>query len=273
MKRIISLIICAVVVLSLSACGEGNTKKDNSNDVVAQGAESNFEWDGNLIVGLTEEGCRAKELVIPECCEGFGGSIFIGKDNAVETVSFSNNNDISLNGVFAGAKKIKSVTLPTGLTKIGNMDFWLCEALEEINIPASVVTIGEAAFQDCSKLKKVVLGEATKDIQEYAFDGCESLNTVIFPDGVETIGEYAFYECVCLNTVTLPKSLKNIGKFAFANGGLTEITVPEEVQLDSFDTTSFIQTNSTVKVIVRSGSWMDQNFDNVFENGYIKEAN
>lgn len=37
MKRIISLIICAVVVLSLSACGEGNTKKDNSNDVVAQG--------------------------------------------------------------------------------------------------------------------------------------------------------------------------------------------------------------------------------------------
>lgn len=58
-----------------------------------------------------------------------------------------------------------------------------------------------------------------------------------------------------------------------ANGGLTEITVPEEVQLDSFDTTSFIQTNSTVKVIVRSGSWMDQNFDNVFENGYIKEAN
>lgn len=27
MKRIISLIICAVVVLSLSACGEGNTKK------------------------------------------------------------------------------------------------------------------------------------------------------------------------------------------------------------------------------------------------------
>ncbi len=96
---------------------------------------------------------------------------------------------------------------------------------------------------------------------------------MIFPDGVETIGEYAFYECVCLNTVTLPKSLKNIGKFAFANGGLTEITVPEEVQLDSFDTTSFIQTNSTVKVIVRSGSWMDQNFDNVFENGYIKEAN
>lgn len=107
MKRIISLIICAVVVLSLSACGERNTKKDNSNDVVAQGAESNFEWDGNLIVGLTEEGCRAKELVIPERCEGFGGSIFIGKDNAVETVSFSNNNDISLNGVFAGAKKNK----------------------------------------------------------------------------------------------------------------------------------------------------------------------
>lgn len=273
MKRIITIIICAVFVLGLSACGEKNTQEDNLNDVVAQGAESNFEWDGNLIVGLTEEGCRQKELVIPERCEGFGGSIFVEKDNAVEKVSFSSNNDISLNGVFTSAKKIKSVTLPTGLTKIGNMDFWLCESLEEINIPSSVVTIGEAAFQDCSKLKKVVLGEKTNDIQGYAFDGCESLDTVILSDGIETIGEYAFYECVSLKTIMLPKSLKDIGKFAFANGGLTEITVPEEVQLDSFDTTSFIQTNSTVKVIVRSGSWMDQNFDNVFENGYIKEVN
>ena len=31
MKRIISLIICAVFVLGLSACGEKNTQKDNSN--------------------------------------------------------------------------------------------------------------------------------------------------------------------------------------------------------------------------------------------------
>ena len=68
MKRIISLIICAVFVLGLSACGEKNTQKDNSNGAVAQAAEGNFEWDGNLIVGLTEEGCRAKELVIPERC-------------------------------------------------------------------------------------------------------------------------------------------------------------------------------------------------------------
>ena len=85
--------------------------------------------------------------------------------------------------------------------------------------------------------------------------------------------KYSFYECVSLKAITLPKSLKDIGEFAFANGGLTEIIVPEEVQLDSFDTTSFVQTNSTVKVIVRSGSWMDQNFDNVFGNGYIKEVN
>ena len=111
MKRIISLIICAVFVLGLSACGEKNTQKDNSNGAVAQAAEDNFEWDGNLIVGLTEEGCRAKELVIPERCEGFGGSIFAGKDNAVEKVSFSSNKDISLNGAFTSAKKIKHCQL------------------------------------------------------------------------------------------------------------------------------------------------------------------
>lgn len=278
-KKLLCLCLAAVMAFCFTGCGGDKTPnnddgsvKDNQS-VSASLSEDNFEWDGNVIIALTETGAKQKAIVIPERCEGFGGSIFAGKDKAAEKVSFSSNNDISLDCVFTSAKKIKSVTLPTGLTKIGNMDFWMCEALEEINIPASVVTIGEAAFQDCSKLKKVVLGEATKDIQEYAFDGCESLDTVILPDGIETIGEYAFYECVSLKAITLPKSLKDIGEFAFANGGLTEIIVPEEVQLDSFDTTSFVQTNSTVKVIVRSGSWMDQNFDNVFGNGYIKEVN
>ena len=273
MKKIISLIICIIFVFSLVACGDKTTttNKDGSDGNFTSSSEDYFEWDDNLIVGLTDKGLKQKELVIPERCEGFNGSIFAEKENTVEKVSFAGNNDVLLNGVFTGAKNIKIVSLPEGLTKISNMDFWLCESLEEINIPSSVTTIGEAAFQKCSNLKKVVFGDKLSEIQEYAFESCSSLDTIVFSDTIETIGEYAFYECTNLKKITLPKALKNVGAFAFANGALEEITIPEEVQLESYDTTSFVQTNSTVKVTVTSGSWIDNNFDSVFENGYIKE--
>lgn len=274
MKKFIILVVAVIFMLCFSACGSNNTptNNDDSDKDSAYNSEDNFEWDGNLIVGLSDEGCDEKELAIPERCEGFGGAIFAEKDNAVEKVTFAGNGDISLNGVFTSANNIRFISLPEGLTKINNMDFWLCESLEEIEIPSSVTTVGEAAFQKCSSLKKVVFGDKLIEIQEYAFDGCSSLNTVVFADAIGTIGEYAFYECTSLEKIVLPKALKNVGAFAFANGALVEITVPEEVQLDAYDTTSFVQTNSTVKVIVKSGSWMDENFDGVFENGYIKEV-
>ena len=274
MKKFFSLVMCVLLVFCLAACGNtkdvdvnNNQKKDAENV-----SEENFEWDNNIIIGLSDKGCNLSTLVIPARCEGFGGAIFSEKENQVTTVSFETNKDISLNGAFTGASKIKRIDLPAGITTIGNMEFWLCESLEEILIPDSVTTIGEAAFQDCSNLKSVSLGNGVTEIQEYAFDGCSSLKTVTFSDSVVKIGQYAFYECVNLDKVILPKALKNVGAFAFANGGLVELTVPQEVELESYDTTSFVQTLTTVRVLVKEGSWMDNNFDSVFENGYIKET-
>jgi hypothetical protein len=54
--------------------------------------------------------------------------------------------------VFFACEKLKSVTLPDGLTSIGQTAFQNCYDLETIFIPASVATMGNAIFRNCRSL-------------------------------------------------------------------------------------------------------------------------
>ena len=53
---------------------------------------------------------------------------------------------------FAGAKALLSVSLPSGLTAIGQNCFKDCKSLKEISIPSGVTTIGDGAFANCEDL-------------------------------------------------------------------------------------------------------------------------
>lgn len=279
MKKLLCICLVLTLVMCFAGCGSkttnnngGDSEKDDA-PASASLSEDNFEWDGNIIIALTETGAKQKAIVIPERCEGFNGMIFADKENEITSVSFESDKDIALNGVFGSAAKVKSIDLPDQLSQIGDLEFWLCAALEEIEVPASVVSIGEYAFQDNTSLKKVRFSGNVDTIKAHAFDGCTALNDIIFPDTIALIDEYAFYECSSLKTVTLPLALKNVGAFAFANSGISDITVPSEVSLESYATTSFVQADHDITVHLSEGSWMDQNFEAVFDGAYNKQYN
>lgn len=66
-RKLIGLIVALLMIISLSACGGnegGNTGKTESNNPVSN--EEYFEWDGNIIIALTDEGAKQKNIVIPE---------------------------------------------------------------------------------------------------------------------------------------------------------------------------------------------------------------
>ena len=48
-----------------------------------------------------------------------------------------------------------SVTIPEGVTKIGDYAFQYCSSLTSVTIPEGVTTIGEGAFYGCSALTSV----------------------------------------------------------------------------------------------------------------------
>lgn len=273
-KNVLITIFLIVLTFGLSGCGNNqNADKSNSNhkeDMKTSVSEDNFEWDGNIIIALTDKGAKQESLIIPERCEGFNGWIFADKENNVKSVSFESDKNIDLNGVFGSAENLISISLPSELSEVGDLEFWLCSSLQEITIPSGVTVIGEYAFQNNKSLEKIVFEGDVTCIMPHAFDGCGSLKTVTLPDTVEVIGEYAFYQCESLEKIVLPSSLSEVGGFAFANSGVTAITIPSDVNLMNYETTSFVQADHDITITVTEGSWIDQNFDNVFNGAFIK---
>lgn len=115
------------------------------------------------------------------------------------------------------ADKVKSVSLPSGLTSIGAGSFEHCENLTSVTIPKGVTSIGIQAFSYCKSLKSVSLPSSLERIGNKAFQYCSSLTSVEFPDGISEIEAYTFMGCTALRAIFLPKSVKAIRFNAFKN--------------------------------------------------------
>ena len=57
---------------------------------------------------------------------------------------------------FSGCSALRSIVIPTGVTKIGEYAFSRCELLTEVIIPQNVTFIGQGAFFECSNLANVI---------------------------------------------------------------------------------------------------------------------
>ncbi|MDR2095896.1 MAG: leucine-rich repeat domain-containing protein, partial [Treponema sp.] len=73
---------------------------------------------------------------------------------------------------------ITAITLPNGVTFIGERAFEGCESLTSITLPNSVTSIGYGAFEGCGSLTSIALPNGVTDIGERAFRDCGSLETV-----------------------------------------------------------------------------------------------
>ena len=88
-----------------------------------------------------------------------------------------------------------SVTLPAGVTEIGERSFYNITALTEFNFSESLKTIGDFAFYGCGKLTRIVLPDSVESIGTSAFNRCSSLQEVVFGKGLASIGSMCFNYC------------------------------------------------------------------------------
>ena len=110
---------------------------------------------------------------------------------------------------------ITSITIPSSVTSIGQRAFWSCGRLESIKLPDSITVIEDKTFEDCNSLKSVNIPDSVTSIGNEAFNQCKSLEYIKIPDNVTTIKEYAFNECDNLIVAEIPKSVKTIEYHAF----------------------------------------------------------
>jgi len=94
-------------------------------------------------------------------------------------------NVIIEDGAFQGCKKLTSIELAKGITKIENNVFEGCSSLSSVKIPSTVDTISRRAFANCTSLKEITIPEGVKTIKSEAFIGCNNLKKVYIPKGTK----------------------------------------------------------------------------------------
>ena len=129
-------------------------------------------------------------------------------------------------GVFSDCPRLSSVTLPDGMSAIGEGVFLNCAGLTAFNFPASLRGIGESAFANCTGLTELAFPANLKTIGFCSFSGCTALERLALPNGLIQIDQSAFANCSALTSVTIPTSVMTFGIQVFSGcSELSEIRV------------------------------------------------
>lgn len=147
----------------------------------SQGLEFTLSDDGTYYIVSGIGTCTDTELLIPDTYEGL----------PVKSVG---------ENAFARNTKITGVTLPEGITSIGNSAF-LSTNLTEIVFPDSVTHIGEEAFAFCNELTEVTIGDNVIELGDFAFYCSQKLTNVYVGKNVAAIGLRAFELCITLKGI------------------------------------------------------------------------
>lgn len=170
MKRISALILSAVLILSLAACGgQADTK---ATDNPAETTDNQTDSDVNISSNSTEEFLKT---ITPETAEAKGvcgaDLTWYYQDNVLVIKGTGPMSDY-----FASFDernypwsdyydKIGMVVIGEGCTSISKYAFYDFELLSKIIIPEGIESIGEYAFDYCRNLKEITLPASLKSVE------------------------------------------------------------------------------------------------------------
>jgi hypothetical protein len=124
---------------------------------------------------------------------------------------------------------LASIVIPPGVTSIGERAFSSCSGLVSVIIPESVTSIGSSAFYSCYMLKSITLHDSITEIGDRAFESSGLINVTV-PKGITEISDYLFSGCVALVNATVSDSITRIGSYAFGGCVLLEkVIIPDSV--------------------------------------------
>ena len=193
------------VTVTLTRTGDGKIWTFSSTD-----ADGYFNVNND---GYGQTGCiifRPEEI---EYTAGDSFTVLITgavAGDIIYTVDF-----FDMDNLIYAYENITDVTIPEGVTSIGNNAFSGYASLTRITIPEGVTSIGNGAFSGCTNLTSITIPEGITSIGNSAFYRCANLTSITIPEGVTSIGDYAFYGCESLTSITMPTSVVSIGDAAF----------------------------------------------------------
>ena len=197
MKKFLNIFAAIVALGILTGCYE-------EIDLVESTAYTtiNYTTNDNEIADITTSGYGGMHVISNTYTDGVGKVVIKGKMTY-------------LYPYFSYCDNVTGVTIPKGVTTIGEYAFSGCDNLKSIVIPEGVTEIKSYTFYNCDKLASITLPSTLVTIGSSAFSDCDALGSIVIPDNVTTIAERAFYDCDALKSVTIGRSVTAIGYDAF----------------------------------------------------------
>lgn len=133
---------------------------------------------------------------------------------------------------FAGNEAVGKLILPESVIEIQREAFADCLVLQTLNFPKGLKRIGAAAFEGCVKLLRAEIPAGITRICASVFSRCRKLGQVVWEEGsqLKEIESQAFYGCHGLKEILFPETLERIGPLAFYQClALRVITLPKAV--------------------------------------------
>lgn len=244
MKKIMSMLLALVLLLSLTACAEEkktsskrkdrDTEKTSDNGGLFDGTEEEEdepdETEPSLI--MEEPGSDGLEYVFDSETSGYAlvglgsctdsnvviASVFKGKPvTAIDKDALCPPEDSAL--------KIENVTIPSSVVRIqpdaleyredyeSALSYHVYEGISYLgnkqNPYHALIGVEDAA------LSTYTIHPDTKVIAGRAFSDCANLTSITLPEGILGISEDAFFSCKLLTDVNIPDSVTYVGKSAF----------------------------------------------------------
>lgn len=114
-----------------------------------------------------------------------------------------------------GDRSADSVTIPDGLTMLGDCACSSMKNLKEITVPEGIKYIGLGAFSGCEKLERVSLPKSLIRLEDTVFSHNYSLESIVLPENLEHIGKHCFERCEKLDNIEFNSKLWSFGSHPF----------------------------------------------------------
>ncbi len=229
MKKALLLLLALLTAASLVAC---NKDGDPNEDDLDKYKEEEIVYTSVTVESSTFhfETLDSESVVIT----GYEGPTSMHSITVPATVKTGASDDTTRKvtsiapAAFYAVNSLEKVTIPEGVTEIGDYAFANCVQLTSISLPATLSKMGQGAFFGTG-LQSLDLSTATglSAIGDYVFGQCKQLTELTIPGHIKTIGFGAFANCTSLAKLVLAEGVEKVGNQAFQGTvALAELTLP-----------------------------------------------
>jgi len=239
LKKLIAGIFALTIVFAMITAKDSMRVSADTADtaaIVMTAEDYSYDWDyevgkdGEIIIsrynGISEKVCVPSEIG--------GKKVKVIGDNAFDSCI------------------IREMTIPEGITAVGNSAFRGVCGLRELKLPESIITIGEGAFAR-SSVEKINIPSSVKSVPKRAFEN-SSISEIEFGGDLRVVCENAFSGCGKLVSCELPQTVMYIGVGAFRGSAIETMNIPigiTEISESTFEDSalSYIVIPETVEAI------------------------